>query len=252
MANPRAATARQRLSPFLGLAALLASCASNAVVVPERAATVIDPGTAGAILGRAELVGTPTAREPIPGALDHGCSSSRTLRSERVIAPQGKLPNVFVRVTRGLEGMTFAVPTEAAVLEQVGCHFHPHVLGAQAYQPIRFVNRDPRAHDIRSAAATGQRFRVKLAAHGTRVQQFDHEETMPIRCELHGWMTGYLAIVDHPYFAVTGEDGTYAIRNLPPGTYTLEAWHEVYGTTTTEVRLAAKETATALFTFRKQ
>ena len=160
-----------------------------------------------------------------------------------IVNSGGTLKNVFVWVKRGLTGWRFPVPTEPANLEQKGCVFVPHVLGVQAKQKILIRNRDPLLHNLHSYCKRNRSFNFgQPNASAEDTTSFRNPEVMVnLKCDLHGWMNSYIGVLAHPFFAVTGDDGSFALSNLPPGDYTIEAWHEVYGTKTVRVTLSDKE-----------
>jgi hypothetical protein len=162
-----------------------------------------------------------------------------------LIGPGGGLQNVFVYVKEGLEGRTYAVPTTPAVLDQKGCRYVPHVVGVQVGQPLRISNSDATLHNVNAAPTANRAFNFGQPASVPAVtRQFDRPEIMiPMRCDVHGWMNAYVGVVAHPFFAVTGPDGTFEIKGLTPGAYTIEAWHEQLGTRTQAVTVGAEAPA---------
>jgi plastocyanin len=165
---------------------------------------------------------------------------------------QGNLGNVLVYVKSGLPaGASWPAPAEAAVLDQKGCQYHPHVQGVQVGQKVSIVNSDPTLHNIHSHPSANQEFNQGQPFQGMTLDKvFDKVEVaIPFRCDVHPWMASYIAVLDHPYFAVSSEDGSFAIEGLPAGAYTLEAWHETLGTQTQEVTVAEGQPAAANFSF---
>ena len=130
----------------------------------------------------------------------------------------------------------------------------PHVFGVQVGQPIHILNSDATLHNVHAIPNANREFNIAQVTKGMKtVHTFTAKEDAPIpfKCDVHGWMTSWAGVLDHPYFAVTGEDGSFAIPNLPPGTYTLAAWHERLGTQTMSITVADKESKTdANFTFK--
>ena len=119
-------------------------------------------------------------------------------------------------------------------------------------QPLVILNSDPTLHNIHAMPKGNTEFNTGQPIQGMKTMHtFDKPEVMvPFKCDVHGWMNAYVGVLDHPYFAVTGPDGSFTLKGLPPGTYTIEAWHEKLGTQTTQVTLGAKETKDANFTFK--
>lgn len=174
-----------------------------------------------------------------------------TLREDVVVDGSGGLQNVFVRVVEGLGDRVFAPPATPVSLDQDGCAYTPHVLGIQVNQILEIVNSDPTMHNVHSVPAENKAFNVGMATQGQRVRKFfpQPEAMVRVKCDLHNWMSAWVGVVAHPFFAVTGPDGSYSIEGLPAGSYTLEAWHEVLGTQRTEITVGEGERATADFRF---
>ena len=144
---------------------------------------------------------------------------------------KGELQNVIVFVAEGLGDRSFDPPTAPAVIEQKGCMYQPHVLAMRANQPLDVVNDDPTAHNIHPTPANNREWN-KAEPPGTKLEEeFTREEiAIPVKCNIHPWMHSYVAVFKHPYFAVTGQDGSFDLSNLPPGHLhhqgvAREAWH---------------------------
>ena len=216
------------------------------------AAPAFDPATAGNISGMVMLDGDMPAPEELMMNSDPVCAREATdTMSETFVGSNGHLGNVFVYVKTGLEGQTFPAATGSVTLNQVGCHYVPHVLGVRVGQTLEIVNSDTTLHNIHARPAVNAEFNMGQPIQNMRFEQtFDSPEVMvPFRCDVHGWMNAYLGVLDHPYFTVTGEDGMFDISTLPPGDYVLEAWHEELGTQTQNVTVATGQTAEVSFTF---
>lgn len=145
----------------------------------------------------------------------------------------------------------FAVPTEPKTIDQKGCVFLPRIAGAQADQPLRLLNSDPMAHNVHGLPKNSRQWNFSLGVKGAaRTMTVDKPEAMiEIKCDIHPWMRAYLGIFDHPYFALSGADGRFTLKDLPPGEYTVEVWHERFGTRAQQVTLGATETKEVGFTF---
>jgi uncharacterized membrane protein/plastocyanin len=222
---------------------------------PDSAAgTPLDPATAGAIRGVVTFTG-----EPPPAAelsLGGGCESieDRPLHDRAVVVNQGKLANVFVWIRQGHEGWQAPPPPATAVeIDQRGCMYAPRVAGARVGQPVTFINSDPLFHNVRSVSGDNAVFNVMMPAKDQRdTRTFHRPEVMvQARCDVHPWMRAYIGVVSHPWFAVTGESGAFVIEGVPPGTYVLEAWHEVFGTATETVTVPASGTIDVSFAFSR-
>ena len=207
----------------------------------------VDPATAASISGVVSFEGTAPANAGIKMNADPVCIKANTTpqTQETYMVKDGKLGNVFVFVQDGLGSRTFPTPTTAVVLDQHNCRYHPHVFGLMVGQPMTILNSDPTLHNIHAIPATNQEFNTAQPIQGMKTEhKFTAKEAktiIPFKCDVHGWMNAYVGVLDHPYFAVTGEDGKFEIKDLPPGTYTLAAWHEKAGTKTMSVTVAAKD-----------
>ena len=164
----------------------------------------------------------------------------------------GALQNVFVYVKDGLGNLVFPVPTTPVVLEQERCRYKPHVLGIQVGQTLDIVNGDDTLHNIHAVPTNNGEFNKAQQFKGFRnTHVFNTKEVMvPFKCDVHRWMTAYVGVLDHPFFAVTGNDGTFTLEGLPPGTYTIEAVHEKLRRQTQSVTLEAKGSQDITFTFK--
>ena len=246
------------LSLVLGLA-LLAGCgkkeeeqpaaAPAAASAPAPAATPIDPATAASVSGTVKLDGAAPKAAKIDMSQDPACKG--TNMAENVVAANGDLANVFVYVKEGLGNRTFDVPKDAITLDQSGCKYHPHVMGVMAGQTVKIVNSDPTTHNIHPTPKDNREWNESQSPGAPAINQsFPHEEiAIPVKCNIHPWMKGYIAVFDHPYFTVTGKDGSFDLKNVPPGNYMLVAWHELYGTNEQPVTIGPMESKTLHITF---
>jgi hypothetical protein len=201
------------------------------------------------------LEGTVPKPTPINMAADPGCAQQHptpVLSQDVVSDPKGGLQKVIVFVADGLDDGKFDPPSQPVVMEQIGCMYQPHVLALRANQPLEVVNKDPVTHNIHPAPTNNREWN-KAEPPGTKVDEvFPREEiAIPVKCNVHPWMRSYVAVFKHPYFAVTGKDGSFDLRNMPPGTYTIKAWHEKLGTATRTITVAANETNAVDFVFKR-
>jgi plastocyanin len=203
------------------------------------------------INGTINLTGTPAANAPIDMSEEATCAAKHTTppTAETIVASNGKLQNVFVYIKDGLTGQ-YAAPAQAVTIDQNGCTYIPHVTGVQVGQTLEFKNSDGLLHNVKAVPANQPGFNISQPNNMSSPRTFNTAEVMvPIECNVHGWMKAYVGVLDHPYFAVSGADGTFSIQNLPAGTYTVEAWHEKLGTQTQQVTVAANETKDITFDF---
>jgi plastocyanin len=216
----------------------------------------VDPATTGEVKGVASLDGVAPKNEPIKMNADPVCmrenKTPQTQETYEVAADGKSLANVFVYVKDGLGNYTFDTPTTPATIDQKECRYHPHVFGMRVGQPLEIVNSDPTLHNIHAMPKANQEFNNGQPIQGMKMSHtFTAQEIMvPFKCDVHGWMNAYVGVVNHPYFAVTDKDGKFDLKDLPPGTYTLEAWHEKLGAQTASVTIGAKESKDVTFTFK--
>lgn len=211
-------------------------------------------GTA-TVSGSVSFTGTPPENPTISMVEEPACQekySDMPRDPQVVVVNDGKLANVFVSVKSGLPaGARFPVPSQAAVIDQDGCLYHPRVLGVMVGQDLEIRNSDPLSHNIKAVPENQLGFNITQPQAGmSTTRTFNTPEIMvPLECNVHGWMQAHLGVVAHPFFATSGEDGSFTISGLPAGTYELEAWHEVFGTQTATVTVEEGGTATVEFTF---
>jgi plastocyanin len=228
--------------------------ASDTAAPPAAAAPTtnpVDPATAGKITGRITLQGTPPKAQKVETKSDPYCTAP-VVTEEVVSGAGGSLQNVFVYVKDGLGNLKFPIPTTPVALEQEGCRYKPHVMGIQVGQTLDIVNDDDTLHNIHAVPMKNGEFNKPQQFKGFRNQHvFNTAEVMvPFKCDVHKWMSAYVGVLDHPFFAVTGNDGSFTLDGLPPGTYTIEAVHEKYGRQTQTVTLPAKGSQDIAFTFK--
>jgi plastocyanin len=212
------------------------------------------PTTGAAVHGTVRLNGKVPPAKTISMNADPACAKlhpSPVAAQEVMTDAKGDLENVIVFVADGLGDRTFDPPSQPAVVEQKGCMYQPHVLAVRANQPLELVNDDSTAHNIHPVPANTREW-TKAEPPGSKMEEaFAREEVaIPVKCNVHPWMRGYIAVFKHPYFAVTGKDGAFDLSNLPPGTYTIKAWHEKLGTATQTVTIGANETKEINFVFK--
>jgi hypothetical protein len=210
---------------------------------------------AGTLTGRVNFKGKKPSPVKIDMSADKKCMKivpGKELYSEQVVVnPNNTLKNVFIYVKSGLAKKDYPAPSAPAKLDQKGCQYFPHVLGVMVNQPIEINNSDETLHNVHALPKNSKPFNLPFPKRGMmRSQSFSSPEVMvKVRCDVHNWMSSYIGVLDHPFFAVTDDQGRFSIPNLPPGKYEIEAWHEKYGTSSTTVTVGASGQATADFTF---
>ena len=219
-------------------------------------------GDEGTITGKVTYTGTAPEPKKIDTSADGACTAeSPNLTTEEWIVKDGKVANTFVYIKDGsIDGAkkvseyTWPAPSTPATLDQNGCHYKPHVMGVVVKQDITITNSDPTTHNIHFTPKNNPDWNQQQSngaaamTHKLNVA----EVLVPVKCNQHPWMKAYVGVLRHPFFAVSGEDGSFTIKGVPPGKYTVVAWHEggTNGTEkTTEVTVPAKGAATADFAF---
>ena len=239
----------------VGLALGAAACGKAEEAPPAAAAVTnpVDPATAGGIAGVVTFYGQAPARQPINMDSDPYCTQQPRNTTEAVVVGDGSgLQNVFVYVKDGLGNRVFPVPSTAVVLDQKGCRYTPHVLGIQVGQILEILSSDNTLHNVHAMPEQNREFNKAHQLAGIKhMHVFSTKEVMvPFKCDVHKWMNAYVGVVDHPFHAVTAGNGRFELKGLPPGTYTVEAWHETLGTQTQMVTVGEKQTSDVSFTFK--
>lgn len=244
--------------------ALIVSCKSDNKAAPgdatpagggtPAASTSSGPTGDAVVSGTVHFTGTAPTNPTVDMTEEPACKAkypSAPIDSQ-VIVNSGGLGNVFVYVKSGLPaGATYAPPSTPATIDQRGCEYHPRVFGLMVGQKLEIKNDDPLLHNIKAVPHVNRGFNISQPSAGmTTTRTFDKEEVMvPFQCNVHGWMQAHAGVLTHPFFAVSSSDGKFTIKGLPPGTYTIEAWHEKLGSQTATVTVGAGETKTADFNF---
>ncbi len=211
-----------------------------------------DVSTAGNVSGSVMFEGTAPPPEVLDMASEADCAAQYQgdPSVSYVDASNGNLADVFVYVREGLEGMDFPVATGAVVLDQQGCQYRPLVLGVMANQTLTIRNSDGLLHNINASPTANRPFNVSQPVNMDTEREFAAPEVMvPIECDVHGWMSGYIGVVAHPYHSVTGAGGSFDLSQLPPGDYVIEAWHSRLGTQEQTVTVTTGQTTEITFTF---
>jgi plastocyanin len=215
----------------------------------------VDPETAGILQGKIRFTGKRPARKVIDMSEEPACVEAhhgKAYDESLVVNPNGTLANVFIYIKSGLEGKTFEVPSNPVTIDQQGCWFHPRVLGIQTGQVLNVVNSDPVTHNIHPMAEINREWNHSQGQGDPPLERkfLKPEVMIRVKCNIHRWMHAFIGVVDNPYFAVTGSDGSFEIRNLPPGDYVIGVWQETLGTQEQRVTIPPKGKTTANFTFK--
>lgn len=252
----------------LSLMALASSCGGSRVTengneTPTTTGEAYNSkGDEGTVTGTIAYNGAAPAPKKIDSSADPVCAQRNpNLTTEDTVVKDGKLANVFVYIKDGtitggkkINDYTFAVPSDAVVLDQQGCHYKPHVLGVQANQKVRITNSDPTQHNIHPTPKYNPEWNQTQPNGAAPIEKtFARPEVLiPVKCNQHPWMKAYVGVLKHSFYAVSGEDGTFTLK-APPGTYTIAAWHEKGGANGTEktmqVTVPANGSVKADFTF---
>jgi hypothetical protein len=219
-------------------------------------------GATGTVSGVVSFNGTAPAPKKIDTSADPVCGQKNpNLSTDDTVVTDGKLANTFVYVKEGtveggkkLTDYTWATPTNAAQLDQNGCHYVPHVMGVQVNQKISITNSDATQHNIHPTPKQNPEWNQTQANGAAPIEKsFARPEVLiPVKCNQHPWMKAYIGVMRTPFFAVSAKDGSFEIKGLPPGKYTVVAWREGGATgteKTMEVTVPANGAAKADFAF---
>lgn len=209
-------------------------------------------GSAG-VSGTVSFAGTVPNLQPIQMDADPQCAAKHEgpVPAHALVLGDGNtMANVFLKVTNPPAG-DWTAPSEPAVIDQEGCRYHPHVMGMLLGQDLVFLNSDGLLHNVHGLPAENREFNIGMPAsrETAEVTLNTPEPVFEVKCDVHPWMQAYVAVMEHPFFAVTDEDGGFEISGLPAGDYEVEAWHEKLGTRVGSVTVADGETGTLDFEF---
>ena len=178
-------------------------------------------------------------------------ASQPAMTQEVVPGENGTLENVVVYLKGDFSQYSFPLPPMPAQIDQKGCQYEPHVVALMAGQEFQVINSDPVTHNIHPLPMDNREWNQSQPPGAPPIDQsFARPEvSIPVKCNIHPWMKAYIAVFGDPYFQVTGKDGSFDIKNVPPGTYTLTAWHETYGTKEQSITIGPKESKMVSVTF---
>jgi plastocyanin len=207
----------------------------------------------GTVSGVVKFEGTPKERKKIDMSQDTACAIAEGDKlADDTLVDNGKLENVFVYVTGGpTEKFEFPIPSDPAVLDQQGCRYTPRVMGLQAGQTLKVLNSDKTTHNVHPSPKKNAEWNQVQTQNGAPIEKrFSKPEALiPVKCNQHPWMLAHVGVLSHPFYSVSAKDGTFSIKNLPPGEYTLVAYHETLGEKKVKLTVAAKEAKTQDFSF---
>jgi len=217
------------------------------------APAVVSAGpSGGAITGKVTFKGIPAKAKPIDMSKEPVCAKMHPkglLTDNVVTGPGNTLGNVVVYISAGAPESS-AAPATAVRFDQKGCHYTTHVLALRTGQNVEISNSDPLSHNIHPVAKINREWnRIQPPETPPFSYSYEKEEFIPVKCNIHAWMKAYFVVLKTGYFGVTGEDGLFKLPDLPPGKYTVTAWHETYGTQSQEITIAGGETQTVNFVF---
>jgi hypothetical protein len=221
---------------------------------PAPAPKPVAEATVAALEGTVTLKGTPPVMTEIANINDPKCHTmhgDKPLKSDRVLCGEnGGLQNVFITITNPPAG-DYPTPEKPVILDQVGCMYSPHVVGIQVNQDLEVRNSDPTMHNVhRIARKNGQDNKMQMPKGKPIMAKFTEvEDRMRYKCDIHPWMMSYVFVKDHPFFAVTDENGQFQIAGLPSGEYEVKAWHEHYKEQTGKVTIDANGAGSIAFSY---
>ncbi len=238
--------------------ALLNACGSGSRPAEPGVAQLplahVDPATAGVIRGAIRFQGRPPEMATVDFSSNPQCEREhpKPVKAETVVInSNGTLRDTLVWIKSGLPAARWAAPAQAVKLDQSGCVYKPHVLALMVDQQLDIANSDPVNHDVHVEASANPASNDSEPPRAETLQRrFAVQEIwFPITCSVHPWMRSYISVVAHPFFAVTGTDGSYELRGVPPGSYVVETIQEKYGRQQQHVTVTARQTAIADFTY---
>ena len=211
------------------------------------------PPAGGRISGKVTFTGTPPKMKPIDMAKEPYCvrkhAGAPVLTENVTTGPGNTLRWVVVYISAGDQGATPA--TETVRLDQKGCQYIPHVLVVEPNQPLDIYNDDSTSHNIHPLAKVNPEWNKSQPIGAPPIHtQWEKPEFIPVKCNVHPWMHGWHLVLPTSHYAVTGEEGEFSLKGLPPGKYTVTAWQEQFGTQTQEVTITGNETKAANFVFK--
>jgi plastocyanin len=231
---------------YFSAVALTAVIASSMVIFAK------PPAGGGSITGKVTYTGTPAKMKPIDMSKEPSCAKQHAtpVMTQNVTTGAGNsLQWVVVYISGGDQSSN--APSQAVRYDQKGCEYLPHVLPMQVSQQLQIYNDDQTSHNIHPLAKVNSEWNKSQPAGSPPIDtKYDKPEFIPVKCNIHPWMHGYFVVLNTSHYAVTGEDGSFDLKGLPPGKYTVTAWQEQYGTQTQDVTIAGNESKSINFVFK--
>jgi len=230
--------------------------AENAAPAGNPAGKPVDMATAGTVTGSIKLDGAGPKPKNINMAAEPNCAKEHAgspAQTEEVVPGDGgTLQNVVVYLKGDFSQYSFTPASEPVMIDQKGCQYHPHVLALQTGEPLSVVNSDQTTHNIHPVPKDNREWNESQPPGSSPIMQsFARPEvSIPVKCNVHPWMKAYIAVFNNPYYVVTGKDGSFTIKNVPPGTYTVTAWHELYNSQDQMVTVGPSESKSVTITFK--
>ena len=244
------------------LAIAMISCGGSNTSTPETPAATpaatgkpVDAATAGSVKGVIKLDGTAPKMKPINMAAEPTCAKQHTtpaMTQDVVPGDNGTLQNVVVYLKGDFSAYSFPPETTPVMIDQKGCQYHPHVLALETGEPLSVINSDMTTHNIHPVPKDNREWNESQPPGAQPIMQsFARPEvSIPVKCNVHPWMKAYIAVFNNPYYQVTGKDGSFTLKNVPPGTYTVTAWHESLGSQDAMVTVGPSESKSVTLTFK--
>jgi Carboxypeptidase regulatory-like domain len=236
------------------IAVMSALLAFSALSFQQTKKTYLPKGNEGIIIGEITFTGEVPRLRYIDMSFDPVCDNSHhEPTTEDVIVTDGKVANVLVYVkSNELNSYNFEPPSSPVIIERTGCQLIPHILGIQTRQTLQVLNNSRATHNTTVMPVVNPEWSSAQPPGSAPVEtSFElPERLVVIKDNQHPWEKAYLGVFSHPFFMVTGKDGTYKIEGLPVGKYTIVAWHERFGEQEVQVSLGERETKTVDFTFK--